>query len=88
MICQVEQSGSNYQNSLEVCDGAYQHWEWCFESEIKYLKKYASGGFLRIEDIDEMKDTIDQLKDDSKSFEYQGLTYDFSNDVDDLLKSL
>lgn len=88
MICQVEQSVSAYQSSLEVGDSASQHWEWCFDSEIKYLKKYAKGGVLKLEDIDEMKETIDQLKEDSKSFEYQGLTYDFSNDVDDLLKSL
>ena len=85
MLCSVEQDLNSFMKNIDSSNNSYKYWKWCFEGELKFLKKSISHGSVKLKDMDEVKECIDTLFEESNSFEYKDQTYDFSEELQNLL---
>jgi len=85
MLCHVEQDLHSNMNAIDSNDIAFEYWKWCFESELKFLNKFITNGRVILREIDEVKECIDTLFEESKSFNYKDSNYDFSEDLQVIL---
>ena len=88
MTCQVESDLATYHSGLERADSAFDAWEDCFEFELKLLKSNITGGLVKFESMTEVQECIEQLEVESKNFEFDDRSYDFSEDLNDFLHNL
>jgi hypothetical protein len=88
MLCQVEQDLNSHEVSFESGNSALSHWKWCFEGEFRFLKESVSGGKLNLKDMDEVKECIESIFDESSNFEINNAVYDFSDSFQEFLDNL
>lgn len=88
MICEVQMDLNSHYDSEDFSDKAFANWKWLYEGEFKFLRKYAKNGLVKIADITEVKETIEMVTSDSKCFDYNGETFDFSDEFNEILNNL